>query len=93
MPMAAAGLVTDLLADGEAKLNLLLSDGRAIVATTWQNSLFSLVDAGLAEGGVLLASEPLDEDPAWTRVPDGSLIEATGTTVTITPLSSSGGTT
>lgn len=88
---AMAGLVTDVVAQGDAKLNLLLSDGHAIAATTCRNSLFSLADTGLARGGVLLASEPLDDDPAWTLIPDGSLVEASRTTVTVTPLVSPGG--
>lgn len=88
---AMTGVLSDVLAAGEGKLNLLLSDGLAIVATSWQNSLFSLADSGLASGGVLLASEPLDDDPAWARVPDGSLVEAGGTTVTVTPLERPGG--
>jgi len=88
---AMAGLVAATLASAEAKLNLLLSDGHDITATTWRNSLFSLADAGLARGGVIVASEPLDDDPAWVPIPDGSLVEASGITVTVTPLESSGG--
>ncbi|MEO7574015.1 MAG: ergothioneine biosynthesis protein EgtC [Acidimicrobiales bacterium] len=83
---AMGSVIAQVLADGEGKLNLLLSDGHAIVATTWRNSLFSLADSGVATGGVLLASEPLDDDTAWTLIPDGSLVEASGTTVTVTPL-------
>ena len=49
----------------EGRLNLLLTDGHAITATACGNSLFTLGDAGLAAGGVLVASEPLDDDPGW----------------------------
>lgn len=87
---AVAGLALDLLGRARAKLNLLLSDGRRIVATTCGNSLFSLCGAGLAEGGVLLASEPLDDHPAWRALPDGSLVEATGCSVTLSSLTAPG---
>lgn len=86
---AVVELVADVAARAPGRLNLLLSDGQQIVATTWGNSLFWLADAGLAEGGVLLASEPLDDHPAWSPVPDGSLVEASGTAVKLSPLSSS----
>ena len=45
-----------------------------IVATTCGNSLFTLRDDGLAAGGVLVASEPLDDHAGWTEVPDGSIV-------------------
>ncbi len=83
---ALVNLVADIVSRGRAKLNLLLSDGHTIVATAYKNSLFALADSGLAQGGVMLASEPLDDDPAWTLIPDESLVEASGTTVTISPL-------
>jgi gamma-glutamyl hercynylcysteine S-oxide hydrolase len=53
------------------RLNLLLTDGRRVAATAWGNSLFGLA----APGAPLVASEPLDDDPAWARVPDRSLVE------------------
>lgn len=68
------------------KLNLLLSDGEEITATAWGNSLFVLAGDGLASGGVLVASEPLDDHAAWTQVPDGSVMCATLGGPTIEPL-------
>ena len=59
---ALAGVIANATARAEAFLNLLLHDGHTIVATTWGNSLSTLRDAGLATGGVLVASEPLDEE-------------------------------
>jgi glutamine amidotransferase len=51
-----------------------------------------LHDAGLAAGGVLVASEPLDEDhDDWVDVPDHSVVRATCTELTISPLSAHGG--
>ena len=65
----------DVLGQAEARLNLLLSDGQQIVATACGNSLFTLRDSGIAAGGALIASEPLDDDPAWAAVPDRTVIE------------------
>ena len=75
----------------EAKLNLLLSDGHSIAATTCGNSLFTLRDGGLAAGGVLVASEPLDDDPGWTQVPDESVLHATRDQGGTLPLTAYGG--
>jgi len=74
-----------------ATLNLLLHDGQTIVATTLGNSLSVLRDSGLVTGGVLVASEPLDEDPAWVDVPDRSVVRASCTEMEISPLSVHGG--
>lgn len=87
---AVRALVADVGARGPARLNLLLGDGRSIVASTCGNTLFVLTDAGLAAGGVLVASEPLDDHPAWLAVPDASLVEARGTSVEISPLAPGG---
>lgn len=62
--------------DPGARLNLMLTNGSSVWATTHGASLTYLHDKGLAEGGVLVASEPLDDDPRWMGVPDGSLILA-----------------
>ena len=62
-----------------SRLNLLLGDGERIVATTVDHAL----SVRTGPGGVTVASEPLDDDPAWSPVPDGSLLvsDATGVTV------------
>lgn len=72
---ALSAVTTQVLAQADGKLNLLLADGTRITASAGGNSLFTLADTGLARGGVLVASEPLDDDPAWSPVPDGSLVE------------------
>ncbi|HET7399921.1 MAG TPA: ergothioneine biosynthesis protein EgtC [Intrasporangium sp.] len=56
---------------GGGRLCLLAADGDRVAATTGGDSLF------LRESptGVLLASEPLDEDPCWRRLPAGQLVE------------------
>jgi glutamine amidotransferase len=87
---ALAHVTATVLALTEGKLNLLLGDGQAITATACGNSLFTLRDSGLAADGVLVASEPLDDDPAWERVPDGSVVLASIDDVEVVPLPSGG---
>jgi glutamine amidotransferase len=88
---AIAAVTADVLARTEGRLNLLLTDGRRIVASTCGNSLFTLTGAGLADGGVLVASEPLDDHDGWVEVPDGSIVEAVPGDVRTRPLAPSEG--
>ncbi|MEU9143640.1 ergothioneine biosynthesis protein EgtC [Streptomyces sp. NPDC048349] len=67
-----------------SRLNLLLTDGAAIAATAWGDSLWYLADA--AAGRTVVASEPYDQDPRWCEVPDRTLLTATRTRVELTPL-------
>jgi glutamine amidotransferase len=69
-------------ADPNARLNILASDGSRLLATTWGDSLSVL----RRDDGVVLASEPYDDDPAWQDVPDRHLVEVAGASVTLTPL-------
>jgi predicted glutamine amidotransferase len=60
----------------EARLNLLLTDGRTIVATRYGDSLWYRT----GRDGVTVASEPDDEEETtqdWHEVPDRSLLLAT----------------
>ena len=66
----------------DSRLNLLLGNDELIVATAWWHSLW--VRPG--PGAVTVASEPIDDDPAWVAVPDRSLVFASKTTVDIRPL-------
>ncbi|GAA0559323.1 ergothioneine biosynthesis protein EgtC [Paractinoplanes ferrugineus] len=65
-----------------SRLNLLLTDGSVLVATTVGHSLSVRSEAG----SVLVASEPLDDHPAWRPVPDRTLLVATTAGLTTTPL-------
>jgi glutamine amidotransferase len=67
--------------DDDMRLNLLLGDGNTVVATAWGNSLFVLE----ADDRFVVASEPLDDDPAWRPVPDRSVVAGTH----LTPLGGS----
>src|SRR4051794_38743132 len=66
-------------ADPAARLNLLATDGARLLATTWGDTLSVLT----TEDGVALASEPWDDDPAWTDVPDRHLVVVTPDGVSI----------
>jgi len=68
--------------DPDARLNLLLTNGDRILATRWQDTLSVL----RADGGVVVASEPYDDDPRWRDVPDHHLVDITVGAVTITDL-------
>ncbi|MBT0567286.1 ergothioneine biosynthesis protein EgtC [Williamsia sp. CHRR-6] len=66
----------------QSRLNLMLGDGHTLWATTVHHSLSTRHDGT----STVLASEPLDDDPTWTAVPDRSLVVATADTVAVTPL-------
>ncbi|HEX3337030.1 MAG TPA: ergothioneine biosynthesis protein EgtC [Jatrophihabitans sp.] len=68
--------------DPAASLNVLMTDGSQIVAVTWGDELSYLVEPD----GVVVASEPWDDDPRWVDVPDHHLIEVTPARVTVTEL-------
>jgi glutamine amidotransferase len=68
--------------DPQARLNVLATDGRRILATTWGDTLFYLVDGD----GIVVASEPYDDDPRWVEIPDRQLLEVTLRGVTLTAL-------
>ncbi|TRV75750.1 ergothioneine biosynthesis protein EgtC [Streptomyces sp. 130] len=66
-----------------SRLNLLLTDGRAIVATAWGDTLWHLTEPGRH---TVVASEPYDDDPRWYEVADRTLLTATAGDVLLTPL-------
>lgn len=80
---ALADTVTEVAAaDPNARLNILAADGSRLLATTWGDTLSVL----RGDGGVVLASEPFDDDIAWQDLPDRHLVEVAGDVVTLTPL-------
>src|SRR6201995_5528678 len=56
------------------RFNFLLTDGQVIAATTAGHSLFYRQGHQAGADSVTVASEPADEDPAWTEIPDRSLV-------------------
>lgn len=87
---ALTSVTRAVLGATDGRLNMVLSDGLAITAVAWGESLHVLVPseprAGLAAGGVVVASEPFDDERGWEVVPDGSVVAATPTRVAVTPL-------
>lgn len=73
----------DLSGEETSRLNLLLTDGSAIHATRWRNSLFMLSRGAGDTASVVVASEPFDDDSRWTEVPDGSVLVATPASIMI----------
>ncbi len=57
-------------ADPGARLNILAANGNELVATTWGDTL-SILEAA---DGVVVASEPYDDDPSWVDIPDRRLV-------------------
>jgi glutamine amidotransferase len=69
-------------AGGTGRFNFLLTDGRSVAATACGDTLWYRQ----ADGAVTVASEPDDDGPDWTEVPDRHLLTATARGVRIRPL-------
>ncbi len=89
---AAVREVEKLCADaGEtATLTVLAADGERIAGARAAlggpaHTLFTLT-AGAPPGAALAASEPLDDDPGWTEVPDRHVVELTVAGARVRPL-------
>jgi gamma-glutamyl hercynylcysteine S-oxide hydrolase len=72
-------------ADPNARLNILAGNGSQLRATTWSDTLFVL----RGDDGVVLASEPFDDDPSWQEIPDRHLVTVTDSGVELTKLKGS----
>jgi gamma-glutamyl hercynylcysteine S-oxide hydrolase len=72
-------------ADPNARLNILAANGSELRATTWGDTLFVLRTAD----GVVLASEPFDDDTGWQEIPDRHLVTVAGSDVELTGLKGS----
>ncbi len=69
-------------ADPSARLNVLAANGSRLLATAWGDTLSIL----RRDDGVVLASEPYDNESDWEDVPDHHLVEVTPAGVRMTPL-------
>jgi gamma-glutamyl hercynylcysteine S-oxide hydrolase len=69
-------------AGGSGRFNFLLTDGRSIAATTAGDTLWYRQ----SPGAVVVASEPGDDEPGWTEVPDRQVLTAAPDRVTVRPL-------
>jgi gamma-glutamyl hercynylcysteine S-oxide hydrolase len=65
-----------------SRLNLLLTDGTAVWATTWTHAL----SVRATPGAVTVVSEPTDAGPGWASVPDRHLVVATPDRCDVRPL-------
>jgi gamma-glutamyl hercynylcysteine S-oxide hydrolase len=68
--------------DPNARLNILAANGSRLLATTWGDTLSIL----RRDDGLVLASEPYDDQAGWEDVPDRHLVEVTAEGVTLTAL-------
>ena len=65
-----------------SRLNLLVTDGDALAATTVHHALAVRV----GNGAVLICSEPIDQGSGWEPVPDRQLLTATSSAVDVVPI-------
>jgi len=71
--------------DPNARLNILAANGSRLHATTWGDTLSVLRQ----DDGVVLASEPYDDNPDWQEIPDRHLVVVDGSRVELIPLKGS----
>jgi glutamine amidotransferase len=84
-PMAAAlaGTIAAVeAAGGTGRFNFLLTDGSSVAATACGDTLWYRA----SPGAVTVASEPDDDGPGWTEVPDRHVLTATTALARATPL-------
>lgn len=72
-------------ADPNARLNIVVANGSRLLGTTWGDTLSIL----RRDDGVVLASEPYDDDPRWEEVPDRHLVDVSGSSVELIALKGS----
>ena len=83
---ALAGVIADFVGHGiGGRFNFLLTDGEVISATAAGDTLCYRA-AGPGGAGVVVASEPSDDQHGWTDVPEGSVLTATLDCVEVCPL-------
>jgi gamma-glutamyl hercynylcysteine S-oxide hydrolase len=83
MDTALAATITAIEGGGgTGRFNFLLTDGTAIAATAWGDTLWYRRSAE----SVVVASEPGDDQPGWTEVPDRHSLMATPSLVSVRSL-------
>ncbi len=84
---ALAGTIRELAGrQFSGRFNFLLTDGESIAATAAGDTL--CYRSGPA--GVIVASEPADDEPGWVDVPDHSVVTATASSVVVRPVGAAG---
>jgi glutamine amidotransferase len=81
----AATIAAVEAAGGTGRFNFLLTDGHSVAATACGDTLWYRLrgEATSASASVTVASEPSDDQPGWTEVPDRHLLVATADEVSI----------
>jgi gamma-glutamyl hercynylcysteine S-oxide hydrolase len=80
---ALAGVIAAVeAAGGSGRFNFLLTDGKSIAATACGDTLWYRDQ----DGAVTVASEPSDDDPGWSEVPDRRVLTAVPGDVDVLPL-------
>ncbi len=82
---ALAAAVAAVIAVAPARLNLVVTNGLRLAATAWGDTLFVL-DGRHQESGVVVASEPWDDDRRWIKVADCSVVDTDGDRLSVSPL-------
>ncbi len=70
------------LSDPSARLNIVAANGSRMLATVWGDTLSVL----RRSDGVVLASEPYDDNPDWQDIDDRHLVEVTAAGIELTAL-------
>lgn len=70
---ALVGVVDTVLSGQGGRLNMVLTDGQHLAATSCGDSLY-VREPAQGTGGLIVASEPFDDEPQWREVPDGSIV-------------------
>lgn len=79
---ALALTVRQTAATTAGRLNLLLHDGERIYATRYEDTLYyRKLNAGL-----VVASEPFDDEGRWVEIPDHCVLVADATTASLSPI-------
>ena len=87
MGAALAGVIGAVeAAGGTGRFNFLLTDGHSIAATACGDTLWYRRAGDGAAASVTVASEPADDEPGWTEVPDRHLLTAAPSLVSLQPL-------
>jgi glutamine amidotransferase len=74
-------------AGGTGRFNFLLTEGHTVAATACGDTLWYRRGEGAGvNGSVTVASEPSDDEPGWTEVPDRHRLDATAGEVSVQPL-------
>jgi len=83
-PLGAAlvEVIREVETVGGGRLNLLAVDGSSIAGTTYGERLWVLEK----DSGISVATEPYDDDPDWSPVPEGVLLEGNEHGLKLTPL-------